>query len=213
MPKKLWYCLCVEAGKEKQIRKLITRQSRIENVKGVGRIMIPTHKEERRRSGQWVQMNIKSFPGYLIVHMHYNSDVHTLFESLERRGVYGLLPLKPRLDGFRFPRKEPKQKTPPKPWEIEVHEEWMPTALQSEEAALLLLRSKEKKVKMRPIDIECPFNIGDKVRVREGNFKDFEGEVRKTERCQDGWTVAVWVKIMGREVRLVMNSRELERAN
>lgn len=211
--KKLWYVLSVQSGKEKWLRQQITKKARVAGIDGIGRILIPTHPEERLRKGEYQWQNRKSFPGYLIVHMHYNSDTHTLIERMENFGVYGLLPLRPKDDGFKYPRKEPKQKRKMEDWEKEVIEEWQPTALVSEEAARLLIMKKVKnKARREVVKDPCPVAIDDQVKIQGGSiFEGCTGVIKAIRETQDDYFLTVELVLMGRRTRTGISHRHVEK--
>jgi transcription antitermination factor NusG len=213
-PKRLWYVLSVTIGRERWLRTQITKKARIDGIEGVGRIMIPVHTEERKRAGVWQKQNRKSFPGYLIIHMVYNEDTHSLIERMEKFGVHGLLPLRPRDDGFKIPRKEPRQKRPMQPWENEVIEEWAPTSLTSVEAAIVMLMKKVKHKQVQPKEEEekkpCNVGEGSQVKILSGMFEGMNGVVKKVQSSQDGYFCTVDLTLMGKRTPIGINSKELE---
>lgn len=128
--------------------------------------------------GKIVLRSERSHPGYLIVEMEFDHETFQLIEDLRPRGVWGILPMKIALGGMRYPRKEPAQKTKPKKWEQEHNAEWVPTALDSEEAARILIAEKEK-AKEKEVKKHETFQPGDQVRITLGNFAKMEGKVLK----------------------------------
>lgn len=196
----------------------IPRQARIRGVKGVGRVLIITHPEERKRKNQWVTMNVKSFPGYLILHMNYTDEIFDLLESLRHRGVWGLLPIRPPKPKEPSSKHNDDQKGPA--WVkyenlLADHVFWKPTAVETKEMAILMLREKDKharkkdkKLRVRPT---CDLKEGDVVKVTGGKYQGLEGKVKKITESQIDFFVTMTISVMGRPADIGISHKELER--
>jgi transcription antitermination factor NusG len=116
------------------------------------------------------------YKGYVAFKAEYTDDVHHLVHGT--KGVLGVLPAKIGLRGFRFPRKEPRQKVKPKPWEIELWEKWTPTPMDSPEEVEQMLAEKEE-VKNTPRKAEYKFAPGEQVRIVNGQWQGLVGTVQE----------------------------------
>lgn len=194
----LWYVLYVEIDKDKQVVKDLTRQILIESrEKEIPNIIAPTHRVTTYKNGQAKVTNELSFPGYIIVECRWSEAVHHFLTST--RHVWGVLPLKPQMFGKRYARKEPPTLRKPSAWEKEKAEEWKPTALESEEAARLLIsQAIGTKAKDAPID----FVVGDTVKIVDGSFKNMDGPVVKITGTGKEQKATVKVKMWGHDLEV-----------
>lgn len=200
---KRWYVLAVEPGQDTPARKAIVRAVRVAGLGGlVGRVVVPKHVVTERRDGVPVRVRRKAFPGYLLVQMIYTPDLHHLIAGV--RGVWGLLPLKPVLRGFRYPRGEPKQGTPARRQDVAAHEAWRPTSVASEELAMALIRNQAARKKTPP---PAAFAPGTPVRFVSGVWADRTGVVRKAA----GDKVVVGVPMLGTVVEVETPPAAVER--
>lgn len=150
-----------------------------------------SHVELEKAGGAKKVQRAVSYRGYVIVQMDATPDA--VLAAQKVRGVWGLLPMKPTLTGVRYAKGEPPMKTKPKKWEQEKHEEWSPTPLDSEEAAMLLIQT--EGLKLPPPDLKPAFQVGDRVRVGGGGFKGASGRVTEVAGDQ----VKVEFEVIGRK--------------
>lgn len=74
-PGMLWYVLRVASNKEDRVRDGLERKVKIEGLEDrVGRILVPTLKERRMKAGQVKVSERKLYPGYVFVEMSTESD-------------------------------------------------------------------------------------------------------------------------------------------
>lgn len=137
------------------------------------------------------------FPGYLIFRAEYTFDVHSL---IHRTGdVIGVLPVMPNpYNGFKYPRKEPKQRRKPQKWELEAVEEWSPTPLDSAEEVEKLLEEKQI-VKNTPRKVEFKFPVGTRVQIINGPYKDVIATVDAVSQ-ENPPKVVLAFEVLGRKV-------------
>lgn len=207
MPKKRreWFALCVHPEyPEEEVKRAITRAARREDVRGVGKVIVARHKELVWVGERQVENRVKSFPGYLILALHYCTEVQVLLDGIQ--GVVGLLPL--RLNGGERPK---------------------PTALASKEAVEVLLRQ-EMNRKERPnpyaeaqkVYNPTPEKIGPQATttVKYGlsrgeavTFKTgpFSGTLAEVERVLNRSEVCVTFSFMGKMTRKVCSEFDLVR--
>lgn len=220
-PKKLWYVLAVEPGRENRIRREIARQAALRDLKrDVGRVIVKHHTEERfsHRDGKWKPMRVKSYPGYVLINLRYTSETHHLIKSLGYLGVFGFLNLPPQLGGKRYPRKQKPERTPPKKWELEARNDWKPTPVSSVEVAFLILDeqavNQEKKDRKKMIEKEPDepkYAVGDEIEILTGTFMGFAGRVTRSLPSQDGQSLTVAITVMGRETKIGIGSGDVKK--
>lgn len=155
-PKRRWYVVKVQSGREESIRNALDRRIKIDNLEEfIGRILIPTEKVTELRNGKRVIKKRKKFPGYLMCEVEFNDRVLYLFR--ETSGVGDFV-------GGSLTK--------------------LPTPMTDREVERMLLEEddKTKKGADEPTakkKIIIPYAVGDRVKVRDGTFKDMEGEVKE----------------------------------
>lgn len=165
-----WYVLRVASNKEKRVRDALERKIKIEQLEQrVGRVVVPTQKEKRMRGGAARVYQRKLYPGYVFVEMATEPD--------------GSIP-----EDVWFVIKETTGVgdfigSGGKPSSMPMHdvEKMLAATLAPEESPALA---------------NLNFQKGDKVKIREGPFENFEGIVDEIN-TQKG-TVRVIVTIFGR---------------
>lgn len=81
-----WYVLKVQSNREKSIRDNLTRRIKREGLEQYfGQIIIPTQKIAETKGGKKKVMEVKLYPGYLMIQMILNDD--TWFLVRETSGV------------------------------------------------------------------------------------------------------------------------------
>jgi transcription antitermination factor NusG len=129
-----------------------------------------------KKGGELIQRRALTYPGYIIIHMIYNDMTSTLIEKMQRKGLWGLLPLR-----LPVTAKDPKtgraiSKRPNKR-EIEDKLYWRPTELKSEEEAIMLIRDKLSKNKATEPEKPKDLSVGDTVKIINGPCKGAEGKI------------------------------------
>ena len=180
-PKRRWYVVKVQSGREESIRNALDRRIKIDNLEEfIGRILIPTEKVTELRNGKRVIKKRKKFPGYLMCEVEFNDRVLYLFR--ETSGVGDFV-------GGSLTK--------------------LPTPMTDREVERMLLEEQEagagKKGGDEPTKkkIIIPYAVGDRVKVRDGTFKDMEGEVKEITDPPDAKEnpkVKVVLTIWGRPV-------------
>lgn len=187
--RRLWYVVACVPGEDTKARKDILKRARIEGIP-IHRVLIPRIKQLEDVQGSRVRKTRRYTSGYVVVQMTYDDDCFHAIRGA--RGVIGLLPLRPPL---------PRNATDD---QREAYNAWTPTELESEEAALLLLREEERKGD-GPADPE-PFKVGDKVRITAGAWKDSTGMVIEYDGKS---TYKVVVQLLGRDVPVPVEYEDL----
>lgn len=136
-------------------------------------------------SRRMVTNRVLKYPGYVIIHMDYAEDTFHLITKI--RHVWGFLPIPIPLSAK------------PTESELEARESWMPTALESEEAAELLIQQANENKKVKGTK-GLNFKVGDTVTIKDGAFLNMAGKVLAiagTERDSD---VTVQVRLLSRDI-------------
>ena len=170
---KKWYAIKVQSGREDTIKAAILRKVRIEGLEDVfGQILIPYEeviekkavRVKDKKSGEYttqekkITRKRKKFQGYIFAELEFNDRI--LYLIRETSGVGDFLKLRPRKDDSPLP--EPMTDAEVKQM---LGEKVGPD-------------SGKGKVK---IDIEK----GERVKIKEGSFKDSEGEVKEVQIPKD----------------------------
>lgn len=165
-----WYVLRVASNRESQVRDALERKVKIEKIEQhIGRVLVPTQKEKRMRSGQARVYHKKLYPGYVFVEMATDSDgkipQDVWFTIKETSGVGDFIG-----SGGK-----------PTPMPMHEVEKMLAAAITPEDTPALA---------------NLNFKKGDKVKVTEGPFENFEGLVDEINTHKG--TVRVIVTIFGR---------------
>ncbi len=202
--KKKWYVVKVASGREESIKAAIERMVKIEGLEEfLGQIVIPvervtevkkvkeTKNGEKITKEKRVVKEKKKFPGYLMAEVEWNPDIQTLFRDTSGVGDFV---------GSTGPGKEPA-----------------PMSDRDVQSMLygMLPDAQKGDIKANaPDKVKLDFEQGDKVRIREGAFATFEGDVKLiTMPKEAGETpkVTVVVKVFGRDVDVVLEYWQVDK--
>lgn len=177
-----WYVLKVASNREDQVRLALDRKVKIEKLESrIGRILVPTQKEKRMRSGTARVVDKKLYPGYVFVEMATEADGsvpdNVWFMIKETSGVGDFISAGGK----------------PSPMARHDAEKMLLAAIKRDETPTLANLS---------------FKKGDKIKVREGPFENFEGVVDEIN-TQKG-TVRVIVTIFGRATPIEIEYWQVE---
>jgi len=177
---KHWYVVKVQSGREETIKESIERRVKIENLEEYyGQIYIPAERVTEMRRGKRYTREKKTLPGYIMAEVEYNDRILYLFR--ETPGVGDFV-------GATV------NKPPPPMTKVEVAR-WM--------------GKKPDKEKEEPIPIKPEFEKGDHVKVKDGIWKDMEGEVKDLLEAKS--MVRVELTIFGRPVPVELEYWHVER--
>jgi len=164
-----WYVLRVASNKEDQVREALERKVKIELLEDrVGRILVPTQREKRVRGGSSRVYHRKLYPGYVFVEMATDSDGRI------PENVWFVIKETTGVGDFIGSGGKPS------PMPLSDAEKMLAATIRPEETPGLALA----------------FKKGDRVKVTEGPFENFEGTVDDIN-TQKG-IVRVIVMIFGR---------------
>ena len=182
---KQWYVLRVASNKEEQVRDALDRKVRIEGLEEeIGRILVPTERRPspRGRSGGKKFVNRKMYPGYVFVEMALDE------EGRMSEKAWFLIRETTGVGDFIGPAGKP-------------------TAMSSSDVDKMLMQV-EKAQEGTPVSVE--FEKGDMVKIKEGAFENFEGEV--DEVLADKGLIRVIVTIFGRATPVELEYWQVEKA-
>jgi transcriptional antiterminator NusG len=203
--KKKWYVVKVASGREESIKAAIERMVKIEGLEEFfGQIVIPVEritevkKVTETKNGQKVTKEKrvvkakKKFPGYLMAEVEWTPDLQALFRDTSGVGDFV---------GSTGPGKEPAPMS-----ERDVQS--MLYGMQGDDDG----KGGQKPAK--PIKLKLDYEVGDKVRIREGAFANYEGEVKQiidSKEAGETPKVTVEVQVLGRPVPIELEYWQVDK--
>lgn len=179
-----WYVLRVASNKEEQVRKALERKVRIEGLEvRIGRILVPTVKEKRMRSGVLKVMERKLYPGYVFVEMACEEDGSVAEQ------VWFLIKETTGVGDF-------------------IGSDGKPTSMPDQDVAAMLAAC--QKSEEQPGLSGLSIKKGDQVKITDGVFESYEGEVDTVDERRG--MVNVVVPIFGRPTAVEVGYWQLEKA-
>ena len=165
-----WYVLRVASNKEEQVRDALQRKVTIEGLDDrVGRVLVPTLKEKRMRAGVLRVVERKLYPGYVFVEMACEED------GSVAEGVWFLVKETTGVGDF-------------------IGSDGKPTSMPDHDVELMLVAS--EKADDDPGLSGLNIAKGDQVKITDGAFESYEGEVEAVDDRRG--MVSVIVSIFGR---------------
>ncbi|MEK6674969.1 MAG: transcription termination/antitermination protein NusG [Planctomycetota bacterium] len=182
IPRK-WYVLRVASNKEEQVRDALTRKVRIEGMdERVGRVLVPTVKERRMKGGNLKIVERKLYPGYVFVEMACEED------GAVNESVWFLVKETSGVGDF-------------------IGSDGKPTSMKDHDVMQMLVAS--EKADEQPSLSGLNIRKGDQVKITEGAFESFEGEVESVDDRRG--MVSVIVSIFGRPTPVEVEYWKLEK--
>jgi transcriptional antiterminator NusG len=178
-----WYVLRVASNKEDQVCETLERKVRIENLQErIGRILVPTAKEKRMKAGQVKIIEKKLYPGYVFVEMATEAD-GTIPEN-----IWFLVKETTGVGDF-------------------IGSDGKPTSMKDHDVEMMLLAAAKPDDEASLQGLE--FVQGDKVKIKEGSFQNFEGTVETIDETKG--IVTVLLTIFGRSTPVDVEYWQLEK--
>ena len=183
MAEKSWVVLRVASNKEDSVRDALEKKVKIEGLQEcIDRILVPSEKVKRIKSGQQRVQQRKLYPGYVFLEMALEEDgsipERAWFTIKETAGVGDF-----------------------------IGSMGKPTPMRDSDVEKMLVQA-EKPEDVPSLNID--FKKGNMVKIREGPFESFEGVV--DEILPDKGVVRVIVTIFGRATPLELEYWQLEPA-
>lgn len=195
---KRWYVVKVQSGREETVREAIERKVKIEGLEQYfGQVVVPFEREtviiqSGKRKGQRMVKKKKKFPGYIMAEVEYNDKILYLFRETSGVGDFvGATLTKPPLPMSDF--------------------EVQRMLSDQEDVPAGTKEKSRRKVAMAPVKIN--FNVGDKVRVRDGLFAGQEGEIREIREPKDeteNHVIRVTLIVFGRPTTVELQHYQIE---
>ena len=175
-----WYILKVAFNREDGIADALRKRVKMEGMEEHFKdIVVPTEDVKNfTRDGKPRITKQKLYPGYIMVHMRINDD--TWFLVRETAGI----------SDFTGAAGKPM---PMDPADVE---------------RILTKPEPEEDEEEAPMKIGIPFKVGDRVRVKEGNFENQEGDVDAVDETNGNVTVII--NIFGRSVPMELKHYQVE---
>lgn len=182
-PGMAWYVLRVASNKEEQVRDTLTRKVKIEGLEGrIGRILVPTLKEKRMKAGVLRTIERKLYPGYVFVEMACEED-GSIAEN-----VWFLIKETTGVGDF-------------------IGSDGKPTSMPEHDVVQMLAAS--EKAEDEPGLSGLNIAKGDQVKITDGAFESYEGEVDSVDERRG--MVAVIVNIFGRSTPVEVGYWQLDK--
>ena len=178
--KSLWYVIKAIPGRESKSRDIIERQIKIANLTDyVDELLIPVERVIEVKRGKKVSVEYKLYPGYIYVQMQARPDVLETIRDVD--GVIGFLGSDPR----------------------------SPSALEPDEVERILkIAAAESGDEQRAAMVQIPYNVGDKVKVKEGTFAGMDGNVEEINAPKG--TLRVLITVFGRQTPVELEVWQVE---
>jgi len=182
MPERRWYILKVQVNRENSICDALRRRVKLEGLDDYfGEILVPTEDvREFTKSGKQKIVKRRLYPGYIVVNMSINDD--TWFAVRDTPGIGDFTGAAGK-----------------------------PSPLSDSEVSKILQLAKigQAKAQEQPeIKTAIRFKPGDKVRVKEGYFQNFEGDVGSID--ESNGRVTVMISIFGRHTPVELDHWQVE---
>ncbi len=163
-----WFVVHTQSGYEKKVKHNLEARTSSMNMEGrIHEVVIPMEEVVEFKNGKKVVVEKKMFPGYLLVRCHLDDDSWYVIRNTP--GVTGFV----------------GQGTKPSPLRRREVETFLTAKPEGEEAPIRKGRAR------------LEYELSETVRVKEGPFADFSGEI--IEINEDQLKVKVLVNIFGRE--------------
>lgn len=178
-----WYVLRVASNKEEQVREALQRKVAIEGLEDyVGRVLVPTLKEKRMKGGVLRVVERKLYPGYVFVEMACEED------GAVTEKVWFMVKETTGVGDF-------------------IGSDGKPTSMPEHDVAQMLAAS--EKAEEQPGLSGLNIQKGDQVKITDGAFESYEGEVESVDERRG--MVNVIVSIFGRMAPVEVGYWQLEK--
>ncbi|MCS7034345.1 MAG: transcription termination/antitermination protein NusG [Phycisphaerae bacterium] len=177
-----FFVLRVASNKEDQVREKLARKVKIEALEDrVGRILVPTERVRSMKGGVRRESERKLYPGYVFVELELDED--------------GRIP-----DKVWFTIKETEGVGD------FIGSNGKPTPMSPKDQAKMIAEAEKPEGE---VTTDIKYQKGDKVRVTNGAFMNFEGEVE--EVIPDKGMIRIVTTIFGRPTPLELENWQIER--
>ena len=189
---KLWYVLKVQSNREKSIRDSLLRRIKMEGLEAdFGDVVIPTEKIVETKGGKRKVREQKLFPGYMMIQMRLTDE--TWYVVLGTSGVGDFT----GAGGKPMPMPESEVKR------LLGQESVTEEAVEGEQPA-----TTTKGKEATPL-IRFNVSVGEGVKVKEGPFENFEGQVHSLD--DHTGKIKVMIEIFGRSTEVELEHWQVEK--
>jgi len=191
-PMKMWYVLRVQSSREEKIRENLEKRVKARGLETLfDRMVIPTETVQEIKGGKKRERKRKVYPGYLYLEVETNEDNS---EGAEQRwkihgDAYHLIRETPGVGDFVGDRNQPVP--------------------MSEEDVKKILRISEPQETGDETVVKIEFNKGDAVKIKDGPFDGFEGNVEDVD--PEKGRIQVIVTIFGRATPVELEYWQVEK--
>jgi transcription termination/antitermination protein NusG len=180
-PRFKWYCIVVQSGVEKKALEILEQRIKKQNLEdSFGRIVVPTQMVEKiDDKGKKKQVEKKIMPGYVLIQMELNDKTYQCVRQTPKISTF--------LGATNFK---------------------LPPALTEEEVDKML----NKKAHLAKAAAEKPktqFEKGEKVKVIDGPFSSFVGEVDEVKSGNS--KLRVLISVFGRATPVEIEMSKVEK--
>lgn len=180
---KAWYALRVQSEREEKIKEGLVARIRAKGLEHhVSQIVVPAENVAEIKEGKKKISQQKMFPGYILIEVQVN-DTGEVAD-----GVWFAIMETPGISGFVGGNR------------------MSPEPLEEEEVRRILMDIESQKEKPKP---KVEFEAGNKVRIKEGPFENFDGTVESVDSTK--WMLKVKVSIFGRDTSVEMEYSKVEK--
>jgi transcriptional antiterminator NusG len=177
-----FFTLRVASNKEDRVREALQRKVKIEGLDTVvGRIVVPSERVRTRKEGKVRDSDRKLYPGYVFIELELDAN------GMIPEKVWFMIKETEGVGDFIGSNGKPSPMSP------------------KDEAKLIEAAEKPEG----EITTEVKFNKGDKIKVNNGAFQNFEGEV--DEVIADKGMVRIITTIFGRPTPLELEYWQIEK--
>ena len=177
-----WYVLRVQSNKEMHVKEALSQRVEMEGLDDIiGRIEVPVERVKRIRGNKQTVHMRKLYPGYLFMEMEPTED------GRAQEKAWFMIKETSGVGDF-------------------INTEGIPTPMRDTDVAKMLLEA-EKPEEAPSIKVE--FENGDRIKIREGAFENFEGTVDSID--SERGIVRVIVTIFGRSTPLDIEYWQVEK--
>ena len=176
-----FFVLRVASNKEDRVREALMRKVKIEGLEAVvGRILVPTERVRSIKDGKRRDTDRKLYPGYVFIELELDKN-GTIPEK-----VWFMIKETDGVGDF-------------------IGSNGKPTPMSPKDQAKMLEEAERKEEPVSPV----AFKQGDKIKVTNGAFQNFEGEV--DEVIPDKGMVRIMTTIFGRQTPLELEYWQIEK--
>src|SRR3712207_2533283 len=177
-----FFVLRVASNKEDRVREALQRKVKIEGVENVvGRILVPTERVRHMKGGVRKESERKLYPGYVFIELELDKN------GMIPENVWFMIKETDGVGDF-------------------IGSNGKPSPMSPKDQAKMLEEAEKKPEEAR---LEARFEKGEKVKITNGAFQNFEGEV--DEVIPDKGMVRILTTIFGRPTPLEVESWQLEK--